>query len=161
MESTKTVSDYERERGKPLPSLNHSITQTRLILALSEYEPEYTIFSELTLDLDGFCITPDLSVYPKMEIDFTQDQVRMTEPPLLAVEIESPTQSTQDLVDKARQMIEAGTQSCWIVQPSLQTITVLTGDLKPKTFTEGTVDDPATDITVTLEEIFAASDTSD
>ncbi len=161
MEPTTTVSDYARERGKPIPSLNHSIAQKRLILALSKYEPQYTILSELSLELGDLPVTPDICVYAAIPVDFTQDQVRMTEPPLLAVEIESPSQSTQDLVDKARQMIAAGTRSCWIVQPSLQTITVLTDDLKPTTFTEGAIEDPTTEITVTLEEIFAASTSSD
>ena len=105
---------------------------------------------------EGVRVTPDISLYSKMEVDLTRDQVRATEPPLLAVEIESPTQSTQDLVDEARAMIEAGVASCWIVQPSLQTVTLLDAELRPRTFTEGSFEDPATGIEIDVEKVFAS-----
>lgn len=157
METPTTRSDYEQERGKPMPSVNHSLTQTALIKALLRYDDNYRIMSELTLELGELRITPDICVYPRFEVDFTQDRVRMTEPPLLAVEIESPSQSTQEQVDKARQMINAGTQAVWIVQPSLQTITVLTDTLTPRTFTQGMVKDDVTDIAVDLDAVFTVA----
>ncbi|PSR03169.1 MAG: hypothetical protein BRD47_01160 [Bacteroidetes bacterium QS_8_68_28] len=50
----------------------------------------------------------------------------MSEPPLVAIEIASPTQATQDLADKIRQMLAAVVQSCWLVQPPMQAITIYT-----------------------------------
>ncbi|PSQ93130.1 MAG: Uma2 family endonuclease, partial [Bacteroidetes bacterium SW_4_67_19] len=44
-------------------------------------------------------------------MDLTRDTLRVEEPPLLAVEITSPSQSTQELVDKIRDLLEAGTGS--------------------------------------------------
>lgn len=83
----------------------------------------------------------------------------MTEPPLLAVEIASPTQGsptqgTQELVDKARQLIEHGVASCWLVQPALRTVTIFGEDGRSKTHSEGMVKDPATGIEVTLDDVF-------
>ena len=46
---TGPISDYERERGKPMPSKAHGYTQLNLIIALAEFRDRYTIFSGLTL----------------------------------------------------------------------------------------------------------------
>jgi Uma2 family endonuclease len=158
METTKERTDpyteYEEEREKPVPGVNHSRLQIRLSVALFRHEPEYTILSELALELSGNRFTPDLCVYPKMEVNFQEDEVRMTEPPLLAVEIVSPSQSTQDVVDKIREMLDAGVASCWLVQPATETVSIFTADAKPRTVSEGTVSDPATEIEAEIDEIF-------
>jgi Uma2 family endonuclease len=156
------ASDYERERGKPMPSLNHSVAQTHLILALAAYRDRFMTLSELTLDLgDNGPMTPDLSIYPPLEIDFTDDEVRMTEPPLVAVEILSPTQPADDLVQKAKRLLAAGVQSVWIVMTPVQTITVFTGvpgALAQTTYRVGeTLTDPATGIEVALADVFDPS----
>ena len=63
MLATRERTDYERERGKSLPSRNHSRVQLRLGSVFLDYEPDVTSFSELTLDLDGLRVTPDLCVH--------------------------------------------------------------------------------------------------
>jgi Uma2 family endonuclease len=113
------------------------------------------VLSELTLELDDRELTPDLAIYGELDVDFTQDELRMTEPPLLAVEIASPTQSAQDLVDKIRFLIEHGVQSGWLVQPPLRTITVFTEDMTSSTYDQGTVTDPVTEIEVDIDDVFA------
>lgn len=157
METQQTLSDYERERGKPMPSKLHSLAQKRIIQLLGSFEPPYLVFSELTLRLGNRDLTPDLSVYRDLEIDFTQDEIRMTDPPVLAVEIASPTQGIQDLIDKIRFLLEHGVQSCWLVQPQLRTITVFTEGNDPKTYSDGTVTDPITDIAVDLVDVFTTA----
>ncbi len=158
METTKdhpdTRTDYEKERNKPLPSRNHGYVQFLLSGTLHAYRDQYTIASEVTLKLDTLQVTPDLCVYPKMEVNFQEDVVRMTEPPLLAVEILSPSQSTQDVVDKINDMLDAGVQSCWLVQPATETVSIFMSGEKPATVSTGTITDPATDIEVEIDEIF-------
>lgn len=150
---------YEEERGKPVPSRNHSSAEIRLGAVFLRYEPEYTPFTELSLALEGWSGTPDVCVYPRMDYDPTQDdEVRMTEPPLIAVEIASPTQSQESLVDKIRQMLAAGVQSCWLVQPAIRAVTVFSAEEpRPRTITDGAVTDPATGIEVALDDIFPNS----
>ena len=155
METEQTLSDYERERGKPMPSKLHSVVQTNLLIHFASYRPRIQALSELTLRLDGHDLTPDVSVFADLEIDFTRDETQVTEPPLLAIEISSPTQGIQDLVDKARFLMEHGVESCWIVQPPLRTITVLTPDMESTTYSSGTVTDPATDVELDVEDIFS------
>lgn len=152
---TTAPSTYEAERGKPMPSVLHSLIQKRLIQLFSPFEPPYLLFSELTLELEGSCFTPDVSVYRDVEFDFLSDRVRMTDPPLIAVEIASPTQGIQDLVDKIQTLLDHGVKSCWLVLPPIQTITVFTEGMDSTTYTEGTVTDPVTDIAVDLADVFA------
>jgi len=151
---TEPLSDYEKERGKPMPSKLHSVVQTNLTIALSGH-PSYTVLSELTLELDGRELTPDLSVYERLDVDFTEDELRMTEPPLLTVEIASPTQGIQELIDKIRFLLGAGVQSSWLVQPQLRTITVYSGDMASNTYSEGTVADPNLDLEVDHTDVFS------
>ena len=155
MQTTTPTSDYELERGKPLPSKLHGFIQSRLNGVLLRYQPPCTVFSELALDLEGIRLTPDLCVYKEMPIDFAEDEVRMVEPPLLVIEIESPTQGTQELADKIRLMLRLGVQAGWLVQPALQTITVFVAEAKPKTHELGTIKDDATGIEVDVEMVFA------
>ena len=94
--------------------------------------------------------------YFRKNTNFLHDEVRLTEPPLVAVEIASPPQSTQDIVDKIQQMLAAGVQSCWLVQPAMQAITVYAAEgAAPKTVSDGPLDDPATDIEIDVAEVFA------
>ena len=154
MQTTTPTSDYELERGKPPPSLNHGVTQALLIGALSRYLPQYTVASELSLELEGERFTPDVCLYPKLQTNPMEDQIRMTEPPLLAVEIASPSQRTQDLLEKVRDLLRLGVRSAWLVQPALQTITLFHPGAKPRTFTEGMVKDDVAGIDVALDDVF-------
>ncbi len=137
-----------------MPSLNHGTTQAFLIGALLRYRERFTVASELSLDLEGLRVTPDLCIYPKMEIDFTHDVLRMTEPPLVAIWIENPTEPIQKMQDRIRPMLQAGVKVCWLVQPAIRAVTVFSGARKTETFTEGTITDPATKIEVVLKDVF-------
>lgn len=154
MEAIDAISEYELERGKPMPSKNHALVQTFLIGALLRYVDQYSIMSELSLDLEPRPLTPDISIYSKLPIDWVHDEIKMSQPPLMVIEILSPRQTMQDLIEKIETYFEAGVQSCWLVQPMLQSIAVFTPDMQVKVYTTGEAVDPATKITVKLEEIF-------
>lgn len=148
-------SNYELERGKPMPSKNHSLVQILLGTELvNRYREKYTILSELSLKLDEFTSTPDLCLYPRLPINWIHDEVKMTDPPLLIIEILSSKQSVDELVQKIEKYFEHGVKSCWLVQPVLGAITVFTPDMKPHIFSSGEVVDPTCNIRVSLENIF-------
>lgn len=49
--AVEQLSDYERERGKPMPTLTHGAIQANLISQLSaRLKPDYRVVSEVTLD---------------------------------------------------------------------------------------------------------------
>ena len=75
-----------------MPGKLHSVAQTNLLIQFASYRPRIQAPSELTLRLDGRELTPDVSVYADLEVDFTRDETQVSEPPLLAIEISSPTQ---------------------------------------------------------------------
>ncbi len=151
----QAFSEYELERGKPMPSRNHSLVQVSLIGEFLRQGDELSILSEFSLELEGTPFVPDISVHRRMQdVDVLHDEIKGTEPPLLAVEILSPTQPLDDLVQKASAYLKAGVQACWLVQPSLQNITVFLPGQSPRTYTEGEVTDPTTGITVKLEDVF-------
>jgi len=138
-----------------MPSWNHSLAQSYLVGALlNRYEGQYLILTELTLALADGPLVPDVSIYPKVANDWRHDIVKQVEPPLMVIEILSPRQTADDLIEKADAYFEAGVKSCWIVQPSFEAIAVLLPDAKPQFFTTGEVVDPGTGITVAVEEIF-------
>src|SRR2546428_1341296 len=107
---------YEQERGKPMPSKNHGIVQTNITVEFAKHK-EYRVMSELSLELNGRPLTPDLSVYPRRPVDFRHDTVCRTDPPLLVVEILSPTQGLLGVMDKIEAYLQSGVKSCWVVNP--------------------------------------------
>ena len=124
----KQLSDYERERNKPKPNLYHGLIQANLSFELkTAYRQRYLVASEVTLDTQPQGSTPDLVLYPAQTIDMgIEIPARQTAPPLLTVEIQSPSQSLDEMVDKANVYFGFGTASCWIVQPRIKAILVFT-----------------------------------
>ena len=147
------LSDYEIERGKPMPTLQHAAAQTSLIF---QFYPQagFRVFSELTIGLGGTKFTPDLSIYPFETVDYTEAEGLRTVPPLVCIEIISPSQSTVELIAKSKVYFAHGVKSCWIVDPALQAITILQpGELR-RIVDSGIATDPATGLTVGLAKVF-------
>ncbi len=130
--SVRQLSAYEIERGKPIPSLNHGIIQSNLCFAiLAKYRKNYSVISELSLDLpENRLMVPDLCIYPKRAYNGFQDTIRVTEPPITAIEILSPTQGAEELAVKFEAYFAAGVKSCWFVQLLLDTIFIISPDKK-------------------------------
>ena len=151
---SNTLSDYEIERNKPMPSLNHGSIQANLIALLYSFKT-YRVISELSLNLSDWPSVPDLSIYPKRPLDFNNDLIKVQEPPLCVVEIISPSQSLNELTDKARQYFEHGVQSCWLVMLPLTTVCVFSS---PNDYTfyraHETLRDEVLDISLPLKEVF-------
>ncbi len=157
-EIVETVSQYELERGKPVPRERHSLVQANIIGQLYTYRSQYTVLSEIDIVADGKPYTPDICLYPKRPINWTTEvEQPITDPPLIAVEIMSQTQTVEQLMKKANAYLNAGAGAAWVVIPSLQTLTVMKRNAKPDTHTRGIVKDDATGVEVNLDEIFRTS----
>jgi len=157
MENTmvETLSDYEIERGKPMPSENHGIIQANLIFELQlNYRKQYRISSEVSLRLDGWSSTPDIRISYKMKADFRRDRTQITEPPLGVIEIVSPSQSVQDQYNKAVQYFEAGVKSVWLVIPPIQAIVVYASPDDYETFDAGMLTDKVLTISISVDKVF-------
>ena len=149
-------SEYEIERNKPMPSLNHSLIQANLIFQIIQaYRKHYSVASELSLDLSDWESVPDLSIYPKLIFDSQNDVVQMTLPPLCTIEIISPSQSINELKAKANNYFSHGVKSCWIVVPVLENIYVFSSPTEYQIFrAHETLRDEMLDISISLKEVF-------
>lgn len=155
--TTPVLSDYELERGKPMPSKLHALLTQRITVYLTNnYPEEFEAYPELTLDTPGERTTPDIAICEKEPIDFSHDLIRESNPPLATIEIISPTQVLQTLIDKTYDYFSFGVKSCWIVLPTLQTIYVFRAPGVHEAFTLGEeVYDPNLNIRVPMDVIFA------
>jgi Uma2 family endonuclease len=149
------LSDYELERGKPMPSKNHGLIQGNLTIVLGmAYRQQYSILTEVSLEMNGKIYTPDICIYPKMSFDGLNDEIKLTAPPLVAVEILSPTQGTEVFEEKFSAYFAHGVKSCWFVEPMIRAITVFTDTRQRKVFSDGILLDKASNIQIDLNEIF-------
>lgn len=152
------LSAYEIERGKPIPNTTHAIIQSNLVFELrKKYSKEFRSLSELTLDTLPNGSTPDVVIYPFFEVDFsTEYPSKRTDPPLITIEIQSPSQSLDEMLDKANVYFQFGVKSCWIVQPRVKGIFVFDRPNHYQFFHhDDTLKDPNFDIELSLTAIFA------
>ncbi len=156
VEHLEPISEYEKERGKPMPNRTHSSAQLNLSSALKmRYKKQFSIFPELAIEIGKTTATPDIAIYPHLDIEWSQRVPSAEpEPPLVAIEIISPSQTLVEMLDKADKYFAHGVKSCWILQPELQIISVLHPQTPPKTFTSGMVQDSAVGIEIPIEEVF-------
>ncbi len=119
------LSDYEIERGKPMPDKNHAIIQGRLNFRLTlKYGDKFSILPEIQLQLPTRERVPDLAIYPPLSFEADNNEIRMTQMPLCAIEILSEMQSLNELSKKCGEYFTAGIPSYWLVIPALTSIYV-------------------------------------
>ena len=117
---------------------------------------DITVFTELTLQIGEKDAIPDICLYPKRDVNVTgKDIIRMTEMPLVVVEILSPTQTIQDALDKFDSYFQAGIRSCWLVTPFAQTVSVYQSTTQARVFHEEEIHDPTVPIRLEWRAIFA------
>lgn len=144
-----------------MPSLKHSLIQSEVIFLLKKDNTEkFTIASELSLDFMPKGATPDVCIYPKMDIDMNseEDVVKMTDPPITTIEILSPTQPLNTVISKIRQIyFTNGVKSSWVIIPSMKAVVLYLPDHDLdgyELFKSGEVKDPVTGITLKVDDIF-------
>lgn len=153
----REMTAYELERGKPMPSFNHSYVQNNLVYEINlNYRKIYTIMPELTLEMPEKpnCVL-DIAIFEKMKANFLHYKITFSQMPLTIIEIVSPTQSTDEILLKFERYFFAGVKSCWMVQPSLKSINLYSQIGKYEYFNENSIlNDTATGIELNLSEIF-------
>ncbi|MEZ0487022.1 Uma2 family endonuclease [Fibrella aquatica] len=119
------LSDYELERGKPMPTTVHAAIQTNIAAELKvRYRKQYRVLTEITLATQPKDSVPDVALYPYFQLDYQHDTASRTDAPLVAVEIISPSQSLSQMIEKAGRYFAFGVTSCWIVIPDMKAIAV-------------------------------------
>ena len=119
------ISTYELERGKPTPDTIHAIIEGNLTFELRlRYRNQYRVLPEVSLATTPVGTTPDVALYPPFEPDFENRPARNPDPPLLCIEIQSPSQSNEEMVSKTEIYFQFGVKSCWIVVPAMRAVLV-------------------------------------
>ena len=150
------ISDYELERGKPMPSLNHSIVQANTIFELkTRYRDQYRFMSEINIAIAERVMVPDIGIFPQMTVDMANDSVVAPQLPLTTIGILSPSQALSELIGKTNLYFQAGIKSCWIVVPEVSGIFVYASPGEYTFFHKGqTLTDPATGIELPSMTLF-------
>lgn len=149
------LTDYEIERGKPMPSKNHGKIQARISQqVLNSYEERFDVISELSLQAPNLPSVPDVSIFPVEPSDWLADEVKVTEIPLTVVEILSPSQTVTELTEKAKSYFATGVASYWLVQPTFRSVVILQPNADELVFHNNTLTDPTNGISIDLKKVF-------
>jgi Uma2 family endonuclease len=128
------MTDFTEEDCQDMGSLNHSLTQAQLVRSLPD--DKFTIAVELSLDISQIDskqfgikakeeLKPDVCLYPNSVIlSKPRDIMKMSNMPLLSIEILSPTQCVEDMLTKIQAYFALGVKSCWLVIPALTSVIV-------------------------------------
>jgi Uma2 family endonuclease len=157
----------------PMGSLNHSSVQFKLGSLLDQSAGDQLHFAtELSLDISQhdlseykldskYEIKPNICAYIHFPVipDKVDDLLTVSQMPDLAIEILSPRQSIGYLIRKTKAYFELGVKSCWIVNPSMQTVTVYSHPNQRKSFDierDTEVIDEVMVLCLPMKEIFPA-----
>ncbi len=161
--------NFENEASQNMGSLNHSVIQARLAGSFfnnNKFTPAVELSLDISrLDLNQLAIKakdelkPDVCLYSSNRgLSKPDDILKMSEMPLLAIEILSPKQSIDDILAKFKAYFALDIQSCWLVIPILESITVYAQKIdnfrlfNAKSDTEAI--DEILDIRLSLQNIF-------
>lgn len=116
------------EPVEDMPSLNHSYICLQILRQLL-LDDTIQPLPELTLDIANG-LTPDISIFPKDKIhpNLFRDVPRLKDTPILAIEIVPSSQTIQDMLEKASQLVKAGVKVVWTVEPHSRSVFVTTPD---------------------------------
>ena len=146
-------------------SFNHGYIQLRLG-GLLDRLGTFTPVGELSLDISGIDLAqfnlkpkteliPDIYLYPKRTLSRPTDIQRMSEMPLVAIEILSPRQGFDEILEKFKVYFALSIPSCWLIAPAINAISVYTSPTDWVTFTQGDLVDEIIGIRLALAEVFA------
>lgn len=141
-----------------MPSKIHALLTQRLtVFLVNHYPGQFEILPELTLDTPGEKTVPDICICPIEPVDFFHDEIKRKDPPLVTIEILSPSQILQTLLDKTNDYFSFGVKSCWVVIPALQSIYVFKAPQDHEVFALGDeLHDPNVDVRIPMDVIFAS-----
>ena len=117
--------EYNKQ-DEEMPSLNHSYICLQILRQLLQNE-KIDPLPELTLDIANG-LTPDISIFPKEQVqpNFFHDVPKFQQMPVLAIEVISSSQTIQELLEKATQLVKSGVKTVWTVEPHSRSVFVTT-----------------------------------
>ena len=105
----------------PRPSITHQLLSKRLAFAIDQYLVDCESLQDAELQLDNNILVPDIMVVCD---DHDLEAQRITIPPLLVVEILSPSTMSHDYIYKLNAYKRLDIAEYWIVDPKGKSIIV-------------------------------------
>ena len=114
---------------KPTPKVRHSVLQKRLLREVDDPEGNYLTLPELRCTFGGRSIVPDVVVvaFDKLVLnELGEPDDNFPQAPDWSIEILSPDQSTNRVIDNLLHCLNHGAQLGWLVDPGDRSVLVLT-----------------------------------
>jgi len=102
-------------RPKPLTTFPHSSICVQLCLLLVKQAGRSRTGIELSLRIGNDVLIPDVGVLREKPKELYRDIV--AEPPLLCIEVLSPSQRPSEMLAKCERYHEFGVPFCWVIDP--------------------------------------------
>ena len=162
---TKPSSEYingEIEQ-KPMPQGEHSIIQTYLSTAINEVGKPKKValaLTELRCTFGGRSLVPDIAVFTWNRIPKTEQgriANRFEVHPDWVIEILSPEQSANKVIEKIIFSIKQGTQLGWLIDPQDESVIIFQPNQFPEIKSDAenlTVLDSLKDLQLSVAEMF-------
>lgn len=120
---------------KPMPKTRHSILQKRLLTQIDSKTADYTALPELRCTFGGRSIVPDVAVIAWNRINLNElgePEDDFTEPPDWTIEILSPDQKVNRVIDNILHCLKYGSQLGWMLDPDDYSILTFTPQQEPE-----------------------------
>lgn len=118
---------------KQMPKFRHSILQKRLLETINDPQNHYLTLPELRCTFGGRSIVPDIVVLSLNKIQLNKQgepEDHFTQAPDWSIEILSPDQSTNRVIDNLLHCLHHGSQLGWLIDPNDYSILILTTQQK-------------------------------
>ncbi|MBM0741295.1 Uma2 family endonuclease [Phormidium sp. CLA17] len=127
---------------KPMPKRKHSVIQAKLTAAINQIaEPQKLAFAfpELRCTFDNRSLVPDVVVLEWQTIEFDADGEPTDDvfvAPDWTIEILSPNQSANSVIDKILHCVNNGTQLGWLIDASDRSVLTFTPNQTPRLYAD-------------------------
>ena len=119
---------------KPMPKTRHSILQKRLLAEVDRHSEAYTALPELRCTFAGRSLVPDVAViaWDRIPVNAAgEPEDNFTEAPDWSIEILSPEQKANRVIDNLLHCIKHGCQLGWLIDPDDYSILIFTPRQEP------------------------------
>lgn len=144
---------------KPIPKTRHSILQKRLLTAIDRHSQTHTALPELRCTFGGRSIVPDIAVIAWSRIPVTENGEPaddFLEAPDWAIEILSPNQKANRVIENLLYCLGHGSQLGWMIDPDDYSVLVFAPQQEPKVYRDTLIIQvlPGIDLEITSQEVF-------
>ena len=144
---------------KPMPKFRHAILQKQLLAKIDDPKDNYLALPELRCTFGERSIVPDIAIvsWEKIRLDeLGEPEDNFMQAPDWSIEILSPEQNANRVIDNILHCLHHGSQLGWLVDPGDRSVLILAPQqtIRICRGTQQLQGLPAFDLQLTAEEVF-------